>query len=87
MKALGPKDLNFSYDQQQVDELVEKFNKKLKERGIVYQISLETLKPYLEKACNLQPNENLVGIVIDKDTITFKIEQKNKNSEVALGLE
>lgn len=31
MKALSPYDLNPSYDQQKVDELIEKFNKKLKE--------------------------------------------------------
>lgn len=34
MKALSPQDLQLSYDQCQVNDIIEKFNEKLKKEGI-----------------------------------------------------
>ena len=44
--------------------------------GTCTQLSWGTIKPYLEQACALHGNEILVGIVVDEQGITFKLEMK-----------
>ncbi len=44
--------------------------------GVMNSLSWETLKPFLESACKLRPNEILVGVIADDQGITFKFETK-----------